>query len=75
MLAEVWIRVREKAVNQVNDARNAALCGSFDLTAKIFVVGKKMKRGFFHDGYVCVHKNAWMKIEKYQIQTEGTTSN
>ena len=47
MLAEVWIRVREEAVNQVNDARNAALCGSFDLTAKIFVVGKKMKRGFF----------------------------
>ena len=38
------IQVREEAVNQVNDARNAAVCGSFDLTAKIFAVGKNETR-------------------------------
>ena len=49
-----WIQVGEEAVNHVNDARNAAVCRSFNLTAKILAVGLKTKRVFFHAK--CAHK-------------------
>ena len=34
-----WDQVGEEAVNHVNDARNAAVCRSLNLTAKILAVG------------------------------------